>query len=78
MLQLTLAETMSTVALEQLVVQVATPAGFPAALCRLLRDDAARQALGARARQVIADNQGATRRTLELVEDLLGAAPVGR
>ncbi|MCB9875986.1 MAG: preprotein translocase subunit SecA [Planctomycetes bacterium] len=60
------------------VVQVGAPAEFPAALDRLLRDDAARQALGARARQVIADNQGATRRTLELVEDLLGVAPTAR
>lgn len=54
------------------VVQVPDRDAFARELERLLRDDGLRLALGARARQVIADNQGATARTLELVQDLLG------
>ena len=57
------------------VVQVPDRAAFARELGRLLRDADARAALGARALQVIADNQGATARTLELVGDLLGGAP---
>ena len=64
------------------VVQVPDRAAFAAELARLLRDERARSALGARALQVIADNQGATARTLELVTDLLpppaAAAPSAR
>ncbi len=54
------------------VVQVGTRAAFAIELGRLLRDDALRHRLGARARAVIADNRGATVRTLDLVADLLG------
>jgi 3-deoxy-D-manno-octulosonic-acid transferase len=57
------------------VVQVADRQAFAVELGALLRDGARRQALGARARAVIADNQGATARTLDLVADLLGPAP---
>jgi 3-deoxy-D-manno-octulosonic-acid transferase len=57
------------------VVQVPDRTAFARELGRLLRDADARAALGARALQVIADNQGATARTLELVGDLLGGAP---
>jgi 3-deoxy-D-manno-octulosonic-acid transferase len=60
------------------VVQVADRAEFAVELGALLRDPVRRQALGDRARAVIADNQGATERTLDLVTDLLGppaAAP---
>lgn len=55
------------------VVQVADRSAFARELGRLLRDDALRAALGARARAVIADNRGATARTLDLVTDLLGS-----
>jgi 3-deoxy-D-manno-octulosonic-acid transferase len=57
------------------VIQVPDRAAFAAQLGQLLRDDELRLALGARARQVIADNQGATARTVDLVADLLGTAP---
>lgn len=59
------------------VVQVPDRDAFARELSSLLRDDARRRALGAKAQQVIADNQGATARTLELVQDLLGS-PVPR
>lgn len=59
------------------VVQVADRAGLAAAFRRLLADDAARDRLGQRALLVIAQNQGATARTLELVAPLLGGAPAG-
>jgi 3-deoxy-D-manno-octulosonic-acid transferase len=55
------------------VIQVPDRDAFARELGRLLRGDDLRQELGVRARQVIADNQGATARTLELVADLLGA-----
>lgn len=54
------------------VVQVPDRAAFERELERLLRDEAACRELGERARQVIQQNQGATRRTLDLVLDLLG------
>jgi 3-deoxy-D-manno-octulosonic-acid transferase len=54
------------------VVQVPDRAAFARELGVLLRDGPRREALGARARAVIADNQGATERTLDLVTDLLG------
>jgi 3-deoxy-D-manno-octulosonic-acid transferase len=54
------------------VVQVADRASFADQLGRLLGDPGLRQALGERARRVIAENQGATQRTLERVEELLG------
>ena len=60
------------------VVQVQDREAFARELDRLLRDDALRQALGDRARQVITDNQGATSRTLELVRDLLGTPATRR
>ncbi|MBZ0151003.1 MAG: hypothetical protein K8J09_05675, partial [Planctomycetes bacterium] len=56
------------------VVQVDEVSQFPAALTALLQDQSRRQQLGQRARQVIADNQGATARTLDLVAGLLGPA----
>ncbi|MFY9345686.1 MAG: glycosyltransferase N-terminal domain-containing protein [Planctomycetota bacterium] len=64
------------------VVQVPDRGSFARELDRLLRDDRLREALGARAAKVIADNQGATARTLDLVTELLGspappAAPRG-
>ncbi|MBL8732707.1 MAG: 3-deoxy-D-manno-octulosonic acid transferase [Planctomycetes bacterium] len=58
------------------VVQVDEVAQFPAALTALLQDRGRRQQLGQRARQVIADNQGATARTLDLVAGLLAPAAV--
>ncbi|MBX3465261.1 MAG: 3-deoxy-D-manno-octulosonic acid transferase [Planctomycetes bacterium] len=57
------------------VVQVPDRTAFAAELGRLLVDPSARAVLGARARQVIADNQGATVRTLERLQDLLGPVP---
>jgi 3-deoxy-D-manno-octulosonic-acid transferase len=54
------------------VVQVPDAAVFQRELGRLLRDPAACAALGERGRQVIAQNRGATERTLDLVADLLG------
>lgn len=56
------------------VVQVPDRAAFGRELERLLRDPERCAALGARARQVIADNQGAAARTLALVGDLLAPA----
>ncbi|MFN7589964.1 MAG: 3-deoxy-D-manno-octulosonic acid transferase [Planctomycetota bacterium] len=55
------------------VVQVQDRDAFARELSALLRDDARRRDLGAKAQKVIADNQGATARTLELVQDLLGS-----
>jgi 3-deoxy-D-manno-octulosonic-acid transferase len=55
------------------VIQVADVPSFEQELERLLCDAEHRQTLGRRARQVISDNQGATKRTLDLVVDLLGA-----
>lgn len=55
------------------VVQVPDRPAFARELSRLLRDPGRCASLGAKARQVIADNQGATARTLELVQDLLGS-----
>lgn len=57
------------------VVQVPDRAAFSRELARLLTDRTRREALGARARAVIADNRGATARTFDLVTDLFGAAP---
>jgi 3-deoxy-D-manno-octulosonic-acid transferase len=53
------------------VVQVPDRRAFARELGHLLRDPARRAAFGARAIQVIADNQGATARTFERVVDLL-------
>lgn len=58
------------------VVQVADRAAFGRELGRLLRDEGLRTTLGERARAVIADNRGATVRTLDLVQDLLGEPPL--
>lgn len=55
------------------VVQVADRAAFARELASLLVDADRRSELGARARQVIAQNQGATARTFELVQGLLGS-----
>ena len=60
------------------VVQVPDAAAFADELERLLADEGACRLYGERAREVIARNQGATGRTLELVGDLVGggaAAP---
>ena len=48
-------------------IQVRTPAELEQALAQLLADDALRAALGGRARQVVQDNLGATRRTVEMI-----------
>ena len=53
------------------VVQVGSREEFVTALGALLADDARRAELGARAREVIAQNQGATARTFERVLSLL-------
>jgi 3-deoxy-D-manno-octulosonic-acid transferase len=58
------------------VVQVPDRAAFAEQLGRLLRDAALRAHHGARAEAVIAENQGATARTLDLVADLLGPPAV--
>lgn len=55
------------------VVQVPDRTAFAHELGCLLRDAGLRRQFGDRARQVIADNQGATARTLELVAELLGS-----
>ena len=57
----------------QAVVQVPDRPAFARELSRLLRDPGRCAELGAKARQVIVDNQGATTRTLDLVQDLLGS-----
>lgn len=57
------------------VVQVHDRVAFAPALQALLADPARREELGARARAVIAQNQGATARTLELVADVLSPPP---
>jgi 3-deoxy-D-manno-octulosonic-acid transferase len=54
------------------VVQVRDRREFTKCLGRLLRDPELRASYGTNARQVIAENQGATLRTLDLVEDLVG------
>ncbi|MFK7740656.1 MAG: 3-deoxy-D-manno-octulosonic acid transferase [Planctomycetota bacterium] len=59
------------------VVQVANAEQFRVELERLLRDDDRCRAFGERARRVIEQNQGATLRTLDLVQDLLGPAVRG-
>jgi 3-deoxy-D-manno-octulosonic-acid transferase len=48
-------------------IQVRTPAELEQALAQLLADDALRASLGGRARQVVQDNLGATRRTVEMI-----------
>ena len=55
------------------VVQVPGRSAFVDALQALLEDEERRAAYGARARRVIEQNQGATARTLDLVDDLIGA-----
>jgi len=56
------------------VVQVGDRQSFAVALERLLTDPQRGREYGDRALRVIEQNQGATRRTLELVEDFVGAA----
>jgi 3-deoxy-D-manno-octulosonic-acid transferase len=58
------------------VVQVEDRDAFARELSVLLRDDVRRQQLGARARAVITDNQGATARTLDLVTEVLGTSAI--
>lgn len=53
--------------------QVADPDSLPDVLESLLSDGARRRAMGAQARQVVIDNQGAVARTLDLLEAALGA-----
>ena len=60
----------------QAVVQVPDRAAFVEQLGRLLRDADLRAQHGRRAEAVIAENQGATARTLELVADLFGPPAV--
>lgn len=57
------------------VVQVADRTALVTTLHHLLRDPRRRAELGANAQRVIAENQGATARTLELTMGLLGAPP---
>jgi 3-deoxy-D-manno-octulosonic-acid transferase len=51
----------------QAAVQVQNAAGLEAALAELLADERRRAALGARARQVVQQNLGATERTVQLI-----------
>ena len=53
------------------VVQVSDRAEFVDQLQQLLEDPERRVAYGERARRVIEQNQGATARTFELVDDLI-------
>jgi 3-deoxy-D-manno-octulosonic-acid transferase len=55
------------------VVQVSCLEEFVAGLRGLLQDPERRAAYGERARRVIEQNQGATARTLDLVDELIGA-----
>ena len=55
------------------VVQVQDRSAFVERLSELLQDPELRESYGARARRVIEQNQGATARTLDLVDDLIGA-----
>jgi 3-deoxy-D-manno-octulosonic-acid transferase len=56
-------------------VQVADTAALAGAVRRLLRDRAARERLGEAARAFVLSQQGATERTLDLIDRLLGPAP---
>jgi len=58
----------------QAVVQVQDAAGLEAALAKLLADERRRSELGARARQVVQQNLGATERTVRLILDGLPPA----
>src|SRR5262249_49924550 len=60
--------------LAQAAVQVRDLADLERQLGNLLRTPALRAELGERARRVIAENQGATQRTLDLVAALLQGA----
>lgn len=59
-------------------VQVASVQALPAALELLMASPERRRVLGENALGVIAENQGATERTLELITPLLGAMPSDR
>jgi 3-deoxy-D-manno-octulosonic-acid transferase len=59
------------------VVQVSGRDELAEQLAELLRDPARCAAYGERARRVIEENQGATARTLELVQDLIGTGAGG-
>jgi len=59
----------------QAAVQVQNAAGLEAALAELLADERRRAKLGARARQVVQQNLGATERTVRLIVEGLPPAP---
>jgi 3-deoxy-D-manno-octulosonic-acid transferase len=56
-------------------VQVQDAAGLEAALAELLVDERRRSELGARARQVVQQNLGATERTVRLIVEGIGSPP---
>jgi len=58
----------------QAVVQVPDAAGLETALAELLADERRRSELGARARQVVQQNLGATDRTVRLIVEGMGTA----
>jgi len=59
----------------QAAVQVQNAAGLEAALAELLADERRRAELGARARQVVQQNLGATERTVRFIVEGIHAAP---
>lgn len=58
-------------------VQASCPEELYPALSRLLADTNARRTLGTRARQAVLDNQGATRRTVDIIAASLGDSAGG-
>ncbi|MEY2714592.1 MAG: hypothetical protein RIT24_935, partial [Planctomycetota bacterium] len=58
---------------EEAAIRVADRDALGVELARLCADEGLRNALGNKARAVIAQNQGATARTLARLDDLLGA-----
>ena len=56
-------------------VQVPDAAGLEAALAELLSDERRRAELGARAREVVQQNLGATDRTVQLIVEGLQSVP---
>jgi 3-deoxy-D-manno-octulosonic-acid transferase len=59
-------------------VMVNDGAGLERELAGLLADAARRSAMGAAARRFVRDQQGATQRTLDLLDELIGPAPGNR
>ncbi len=64
-------DTVSQLLERQAAVQVADGVALPAEIARLLRDKAARDALGNTARRFVLSQQGATARTIAALNDLL-------